>query len=176
MSGAAGAVSYSLAFGSNDAYAINASTTAGGADLTLNFGDAGWDVGASMPLGAATVGVTINDASEWEVSLGTSLEGVGLDMKFDESSNWEMDATYDAGDVSVAFGTDNLGVWSIDADYDMGNGVTIGAGTSDADGDYADVSMDLGGGASAGITYGSQAGAGPDDIDEGTTISVSFSF
>lgn len=179
LGGSSAAVDYTLAFASDDAYGLAASTTAGGADLSLAFGEDGWEIGASMPLGAATVGVTLDDTSSWEVSVDTSLEGVDLGFTFDDASAWTMTAGVSAGDVSVDFATDSASVWSLDAAYDLGNGIAAGAGVNSADDQYVEVNYDLGGGAAAAITYGNVAtdDAGPDeDILEGTTIEVSFSF
>ena len=177
LAGSASAVDYSLAFGSNDTYGLSASTTAGGADLSLDFGDAGWEIGASMAMGPATVGLTMDDASDWEVSLDTSLEGVDLGFTFDESSDWTMSAGVSSGDVTVDFGTDSASAWSIDATYDMGNGVTAGAGTDSGSDQYVEVDYDLGGGANLSLDYATDDDINPDeDIREGTTVAVSFSF
>jgi len=183
ISGDASGVSYTLAVDSDNAYGLTASTTAGGADLTLNMGDMGWDIGASMPLGAATVGVTLDDAQAWEVSISTALDAIDLGFKFDNDSDWSMTAGYTAGDMSVDFETANASgvtTWSMDASYDLGNGLSVGAGTTNtANTAYAEVNYDLGAGAALAIEYGASAAAsaGPDeDINAGTSISVSFSF
>ena len=183
ISGDASGVSYTLAVDSDNAYGLTASTTAGGADLTLNMGDMGWDIGASMPLGAATVGVTLDDAQAWEVSISTALDAIDLGFKFDNDSDWSMTAGYTAGDMSVDFKTENTSgvtAWSMDAAYDLGNGLSVGAGTSNtANTAYAEVNYDLGAGAALAVEYGASAAAsaGPDeDINAGTSISVSFSF
>jgi len=175
IGGDASGVSYTLGMDSENNYGLNAGITAGGADITVDFGDAGWKVGASMPLGVATVGVSLTDQEAWEVTVDTALDAVALGMTVSKA-DWSMTADYAAGDVTLGFSTDKAGEWALDAGYDLGNGITAGAGTSKIDGNYVDVAYDLGGGASATIMYGSQEDAGADDIAEGTTIKVSFAF
>ena len=58
----------------------------------------------------------------------------------------------------------------------MGNGITAGAGTTNLSAMYAEVNYDLGGGAALAIEYGDGNDGPDDDIVDGTTIEVSFSF
>jgi hypothetical protein len=190
LSGAASSVDYTLAFASNDTFGVEVSTTAGGADLSLSMAEGSvWEIGASMPLGAATVGLTLDNTQAWEVSLETALDAVSLGFTFDNLSAWTMSADYAAGDLTVGFDTDSASAWNIDLTYDLGNGLTAGAGTTSTSVNYAEVNYDLGGGAALSLEYGSGnvvdpedplallSELGPDeDIAEGTTLSVSFSF
>jgi hypothetical protein len=190
LSGAASSVDYTLAFASNDTFGVAVSTTAGGADLSLSMAEGSvWEIGASMPLGAATVGLTLDNTQAWEVSLETALDAVSLGFTFDNLSAWTMSADYAAGDLTVGFDTDSASAWNIDLTYDLGNGLTAGAGTTSTSVNYAEVNYDLGGGAALSLEYGSGnvvdpedplallSELGPDeDIAEGTTLSVSFSF
>ncbi len=176
MAGSASAVDYTVGFASDNDYAINASTTAGGADLGLNFGTDGWDLSASMPLGAATVGLTFDDASDYTVSIDTTMESVALGLEIDQDNAWTMTAGYSAGDVGLDFSTSSANTWSLDATYDMGNGITAGVGTTNASAMYAEVNYDLGGGAALAIEHGDGSDGPDDDIAAGTTLEVSFSF
>jgi hypothetical protein len=180
LSGAASAVDYTVAFASNNNFGLSASTTAGGADLTLSAAEGGaWTIGASMPLGAATVGVELDNAQDWEVSVDTALDAVELGMTFDNDSNWSMSADYAAGAMTLGFttaDTDGVSTWALDATYDLGNGITAGVGTNQASAAYAEVNYDLGGGAALAIEYGDGNDGPDDDIADGTTIAVSFSF
>jgi hypothetical protein len=183
VSGEAANASYALGFAGDNSYGINLSTTTGGADLGLNFGDAGWGISASMPLGAATMGIAVDsdgsDADtqiEWKMSVSTDLDGVTLTASMEDNNEYDLKAGYSMGAVSVAFATNEANAWSADIDYGLGNGVGIGVGTSANDGDYIDVDYDLGGGAAATVTWASQEDAGADNLDNGTTIAVSFSF
>jgi len=177
LGGSTGGVDFTAGFAGDSSYAINASTTAGGADLSLDFGDLGWQIGASMPLGVATVGVTLDDAQAWEVSVDTSLDAIDVGFTFDSASAWTMSAGYAANDMSFTFATDNLAAWSLDATYDMGNGITAGAGTDASSNQYVEVDYDLGGGANLSLDYATAAEVNPaEDIKAGTTVSVSFSF
>jgi hypothetical protein len=177
MSGSASAFEYTAAFGSNDAYGISATTTAGGADITLNAGDLGWDIGASMPLGAATVGIELDDAQAWTVSLATTMDAVSVDVSFQDNSDWDVALGYAAGAMTVDFATDEDSLWSIDATYDLGNGITAGAGTNSASAQYVEVDYDLGGGANVSLDYATAADINPaEEILEGTTTAVSFLF
>jgi len=191
ISGDASGVAYTVAVDSANNYGLSASTTAAGADVTLDMGDLGWKIGASMPLGAATVGVTLTDTTAtpgtgWEVSASTSLDAVALGFTLTQAegspapaTTWKMTAGYTAGDLGVDFATTGS-TWSMDAAYDLGNGLSVGAGTSNtANTAYAEVNYDLGAGAALAVEYGASAAAsaGPDeDINAGTSISVSFSF
>ncbi len=177
LSGSASAVDYTLAFASNDTFGMTASTTAGGADLTLSMAEGStWSIGASMPLGAATAGVTLNSDETWDVTVDTALEAVSLGFSFDEASDWTMTAGYAADGVGVDFSTDQDSAWTMDVTYDLGNGLTAGAGTDASSNAYAEVNYDLGGGAALAIEYGDGNDGPDDDIVDGTTLEVSFSF
>lgn len=177
LSGSASAVDYTMAFGSNDTFGVSASTTAGGADLTLSMAEGSvWSIGASMPMGAATAGVTLNSDETWDVTVDTTLEAVSLGFSFDEASDWDMTASYAADGVGVSFATDEASAWSMDVTYDLGNGLTAGAGTNSTSNAYAEVNYDLGGGAALAIEYGDGNDGPDDDIVDGTTLEVSFSF
>ena len=177
VSGSAGGADYTVAIASdsdgNSANGLTVATTAGGVDLTLDAGNGGWEAGASMPLGGASVGFTYDDANYWTASVETSLDAVELGLTVDSNSDWDLTASYDAGDMTFGFATDENSDWSVDATYDLGNGVTAGAGTDSDSDSYAEVSYDLGAGASAGVVW---ANFSDDDYDYGTTVSVSFSF
>ncbi len=187
LSGGASSVDYDIAFASDDSYAINAATSAGGADLTLNFGSvagatATWEIGASMPLGDATVGVTFDEASAWEVSLGTSLEGVDLDLTFDSANVWEIAAAVSQGDLSADIMFNSANDVEMTAAYAMGNGLTAYVGYFDGTNvvTYVGAEYDLGNGASVVVSNASTAAADTAELGqeyiEGTTVSVSFSF
>jgi hypothetical protein len=200
LGGSASSVDYELAFGSNGAdtsYGLSASTTAGGADITLAFGDLGYEIGASMPLGAATVGVKLTDTNAtagngWEITAATALDAVDVSFKLAQAegatdTTWEMTAGYSAGAVAVSATFDSASDSDITASYDMGNGLVAYAGVlNDNDGTvdatYAGVEYDLGGGAALTVsnaTLGAGYTADTDfgqDYAAGTTVSVSFSF
>jgi len=200
LGGSASSVDYELAFGSNGAdttYGLSASTTAGGADITLAFGDLGYEIGASLPLGAATVGVKLTDKNDaagngWEITAATSLDAVDVSFKLAQAegatdTTWEMTAGYSAGAVAVSATFDSDSDSDITASYDLGSGLVAYAGIlNDNDGDvdatYAGVEYDLGGGAALTVsnaTLGAGYTADTDfgqDYAAGTTVSVSFSF
>ncbi len=88
-----------------------------------------------------------------------------------------MTAGVAAGDVTVDFETDSASAWSLDATYDMGNGVTAGIGTDSTSEQYVEVDYDLGGGANLSLDYATSVDINPaEEINAGTTVSVSFSF
>jgi hypothetical protein len=187
LSGGASSVDYDIAFASDDSYAINAATSAGGADLTLNFGsvagaDATWEIGASMPLGDATVGVTFDEASAWEVSLGTSMEGVDLGLTFDSANAWEIEAGVSQGDLTANIMFNSADDVELTAAYAMGNGLTAYVGYFDGSNvvTYVGAEYDLGNGASVVVSNASSDDAEDEELGqeyvEGTTVSVSFSF
>ena len=178
LGGSAGDVTYGLGFHSNGNFGVSASTTAGGADLTLKAGDGNaWEIGASMPLGGATVGATVSNGGAWTVSAETTMDAATIKASFDNTNAWDASVAYDAGDVTLTFATDEANAWSLDAAYDMGNGLTVGAGAAAGNKNYAEVDYALGGGATAGVSYSTDADINPgEDIKAGTTVAVSFSF
>lgn len=187
LGGSASAVDYTLGFDSANSYGLNVSTTAGGADLTVDFGDLGWEIGASMPLGAATVTATVTDTNAtagtgWEIGASTSMEGVDLGFTLTQAegvpapaTTWEMTAGYSVDNIGLEFSTTGA-AWSVDATYDMGNGITAGVGTDGTE-QYVEVDYDLGAGANLSLDYATAVNINPaEDIAVGTTVSVSFDF
>lgn len=198
MAGAAGGADYTLAFASNDSYGLEVGTSAAGADLTLNFGSAagvsGWTVGASMPLGDATVSAEYSDDESWEVGFSTDLEGVSLGATFGQTAagaadTWEITAGLSQGAVALDASFNQANAVELTASYDMGNGLMAYAGyledgstTTFVDATYFGVEYDLGGGAALTVSN-ADLGAGyltttdfGQDYAAGTTVSVSFSF
>jgi hypothetical protein len=184
LGGETSGVSYTLGFDSANSYGLNASTTAGGADVTLDFGDLGWKIGASMPLGAATVGVSMTDTNAaagtgWEATAKTSLESVDLGITLTQAegastTTWKMTADYSADPIGLSFSTTG-GSWTVGATYDMGNGLTAGVGTDGTD-QYVMVDYDLGAGANLSMDYATGKDVLDQTVNAGTTVGVSFDF
>jgi len=177
------AAGWSLGFGlANDAYAMTAAGTAGGADIGFGMSsDSEWDVSVAYPVGAVTVSASTDEAEDWTVGVAYAADGMsgGFELNADES--WEVTAGYAADGVTVAAAFTDTSVMTLGATYVMGNGLTVGAGIEDTE-NYAFASYDLGGGANAFVDYTDAAAAlaevGPSerDIATGTTVGVSFTF
>jgi hypothetical protein len=184
------AAGWSLGLGlANNAYAMKAAGTAGGA--TVGFGmssDNEWDVSVAYPVGTVTVSAKTDEANVWEVGAAYAADGVSAGIVLKPSNAWEISAGYAADGMTVAASFTDASVMTLGATYDMGNGLTVGGGIVDTD-NYAFGSFDLGGGANAFVAYtnaadNSPAGdnglveAGPSDRDivNGTTVGVSFTF
>jgi len=90
---------------------------------------------------------------------------------------WELTADYASGPITVGVGFDSTDDWWLDGSYDMGNGLVFNAGIATAGDDYyAGAEMDLGGGASAFISYNTSDEVGGPEYNEGTEVGVSFTF
>ena len=115
LGGSTGGVDFTAGFDSDSSYGLSATTSAGGADITVNLGDLGWDLGVSVPLGTATLGATVTDTTAlagtgWEVTSSTSLDSVDLGFTIAEAegataTTWEMTADYAADDITLGFST-----------------------------------------------------------------------
>ena len=180
VSTSAGGWNLGLAVTDDGGYTMVADGTAGGADV--NFGmssDSEWDLGVSLPAGPLTVSASTDEASAWTVGAAYAADGVSAGIEVNSDDTWDLTVGYTGGGVVVSAEFDQDSVMTLGATYDMGNGVTLGAGSVDSDA-YAFAEMDLGGGASAFADYGNVAldevGPSERDIDEGTTVGVSFTF
>ena len=177
------AAGWSLGFGlANDAYAMTAAGTAGGADIGFGMSsDSEWDVSVAYPVGAVTVSASTDEAEAWTVGAAYAADGMSAGFELNADESWEVTAGYAADGVTVAAAFTDASVMTLGATYDMGNGLTVGAGIEDTE-NYAFASYDLGGGANAFVDYTDAAAAleevGPSerDIAVGTTVGVSFTF
>jgi outer membrane protein OmpU len=182
VSTSAGGWNLGLAVTEDAGYTMVVDGTAGGADV--NFGmssDSQWDLGVSLPAGPLTVSAKTNEASEWTVGAAYAADGVSAGIEVNSDDTWDLTVGYTSAGVAVAAEFDQDSTLTLGATYDMGNGLTIGAGMENVANDaYAFAEMDLGGGASAFVNYGAvtleEVGPSERDIDEGTTVGVSFAF
>ena len=177
------AAGWSLGFGlANDAYAMTAAGTAGGADIGFGMSSNDeWDISVAYPVGAVTVSASTDEAEAWTVGAAYAADGVSAGFELNADDTWEITAGYTADGVTVAAAFTDASVMTLGATYDMGNGLTVGAGIEDTV-NYAFASYDLGGGANAFVDYTDAAAdleeVGPSerDIATGTTVGVSFTF
>ena len=177
------AAGWSLGFGlANDAYAMTAAGTAGGADIGFGMSSNDeWDISVAYPVGAVTVSASTDEAEAWTVGAAYAADGVSAGFELNADDTWEITAGYTADGVTVAAAFTDASVMTLGATYDMGNGLTVGAGIEDTV-NYAFAKYDLGGGAKAFVDFTDSAdaleGVGPSerDIAVGTTVGVSFTF
>jgi hypothetical protein len=141
------------------------SATAAGATLTAAAGsvadESKWDVTVAYPVGAVTVGYTVDDSEAWEASAAYAADGLSAKVTYASSSE----------------------AFKIEGSYDMGNGVVANAGYLGATEEtYIGGTYALGGGASAFASYVDSETADQDseiggpDYAGGTTVGVSFKF
>ena len=126
----------------------------------------------AYPVGAVTVGGYYSMNSSDDAT--KALDAYGLDV------------SYSDGPISISADYDMIqdaseGTWEVDANYDTGLGAVIHAGLNSAEAYYIAATYDLGGGASLLASYavddaGSSDEIGEDDLQEGMTVEVSFSF
>jgi outer membrane protein OmpU len=161
------------AFGS-EIMGVSLGTTLGAAGVNLAYADNGAEtsigVSVSYPAGPVTLGAyyATNDVAG---------DAYGISAAY-ASGAVTVDAGYD-----VAPGASD-GDFDLEATYDVGNGIKAWAGIlNNGDVYYVAGTVDLGGGASLLVSYADDgdAGAAPDDIgapelNDGTTVKVSFSF
>jgi len=165
---------------------VSVSTTLAGADVKLamltDMTENSFGVDVSYPLGAVTVGgyYTANSAADdvWAVRADyDNGNGITAGAKYESDESWEISAGYASGPVTVDASYDSDEVFAVDATYDLGNGITLAAGGDTDDNSYASVNYTLGEGAKAFIQYASAAEVDPaEDLDEGVTVGVSFTF
>lgn len=165
---------------------VSVGTTLSGATVTLalltDMDDTSFGVDVSYPVGAMTVGgyYSVNSAADdaWGVRADyDNSNGLTAGVLFESDDSWEVTGGYAANAITLAASFDSDDVFAVDATYDMGNGLTVIAGGDTDDNSYAGVTYALGEGASAYLNYASAAEVDPDeDLDEGTTVGISFTF
>jgi hypothetical protein len=184
VTGAGGDVDFTAAFGSgaNDSYGIAASTTVGGADVSLDFGDAGWEVGASMPMGGATVGFTYDDADLLTVTASTSLDAVDLGLEVTSNNTWELTAGVSQGALGANLMVNDANDVELTGSYDIGGGLMAYVGYAEGASNvtYVGAEYDLGNGASLVVSNADTNDAAANEFGQeygiGTTVTVGFSF
>ena len=158
-----GAMTVGLAMADSD-FVGKVSGTAAGATFTVAAGSVAdvnrWDATVAYPVGAVTIGYTVDDSEAWEVS-----------------------AAYAEGGISAKATYLSTETFKIEGSFDAGNGVVVNAGYLEASDEmYVGGSYELGGGASAYASYVDSATAtaasevGGPDYAGGTTVGVSFTF
>jgi hypothetical protein len=168
---------WSLGLGIADSeYVATVAGTAGGADIAFATSSMGeWDASILYSAGPVTLSALTDEASAWTIGAAYESNGVALGAEFNSDETYEITAGYTMDALSVDVGFDGTDM-SVDVAYDMG-ALTLGAGMTYTDGNYARVDYDLGGGASAMVTYADAADIDPaEDIAEGTTVGVTFAF
>ena len=166
VTAAVGAMTVGLAMANSD-FVGKVSGTAAGATFTAVAGSVNdknvWDVSASYPVGAVTVGYTVDSTTgnPWEVSAAYAADGLSAKVTYASASE----------------------KYKVEGSYDMGNGAVVNAGYLGAtDETYIGGSYALGGGASAYASYVDSTTAtaaseiGGPDYAGGTTVGVSFTF
>lgn len=199
VAGSAGSFTYTAAYqddfdaagsGNGEIFGVSVGMTLGGADVSLAYATrddatpatsgSSIGIGVSYPVGDA---VTVSAFYSMEDNDANSAEdnyGIGVD--------------YASGPLTVGFlfhdgGDEDM---QLNVTYDMGNGLSMFGGyrdngTGDYDVTYIGADYDLGSGASARISYATIGGGTPgnatadelgaaEDVKEGTTLAVSFSF
>lgn len=169
-------------FVGDEVIGISASTTLGGADVS--FGVARQDNGTTDH---TSIGVEVSYPVSDQVTIGAyyvSEDGFKGD---DDNYGVSLDYTTDTLTVGVFYndeqGNDDYG---FDIDYDLGNGAMLmagyGGGDGSDDGYYVGGSYDLGGGAEVRLIHVEADNLNADneyfgdDDENGTTLSLSFSF
>ena len=164
VTAAVGAMTVGFAMADSD-FVGKVSGTAAGASFTVAAGSVAdvnrWDVSASYPVGAVTVGYTVDDSEAWEASAAYAADGLSAKATYVSASE----------------------TYKVEGSYDMGNGAVVNAGYLAATEEmYIGGSYALGGGASAYASYVDSTTAtaaseiGGPDYAGGTTVGVSFTF
>ena len=141
------------------------SGTAAGATVTVAAGTVAdenrWDATVAYPVGAVTIGYTVDDSTDWEASAAYAADGLSTKVTYASASE----------------------AYKVEGSYDMGNGVVVNAGYLGASEEtYIGGTYDLGGGASAFASYVNSEVAtqdseiGAPDYAGGTTVGLSFKF
>jgi outer membrane protein OmpU len=168
---------WSLGLGIADSeYVGTVAGTVAGADLAFATSSIGeWDASVSYPAGPVTLSGSTDEASAWTIGAAYESDGVAIGAEYNSDETYEITAGYTMDALSVDLGFDGSDV-SLDVAYDMG-ALTVGAGRTYAGENYARADYDLGGGASAMVTYADAVDIDPaEDIAEGTTVGVTFAF
>ena len=166
VTAAVGAMNVGLAMADSD-FVGKVSGTAAGATFTAVAGSVAdenkWDVSVAYPVGAVTVGYTVDSTTgnPWEVSAAYAADGLSAKVTYASASE----------------------KYKVEGSYDMGNGAVVNAGYLGATEEmYIGGSYALGGGASAYASYVDSTTAiatseiGAPDYAGGTTVGVSFTF
>ncbi|WP_417269371.1 porin [Celeribacter sp.] len=145
--------------------------------------------GASVNVGVAKVGADTN----YGIEVGYPMGPVALSVWYANNDSagdvYGLKAVYEDGPVSVTAKIEDAGAttYNLEGTYDMGNGLLLGAGTVDGEGEYIAAKYDLGGGATFLASYanGDVDGTTTDigdaydsdfELMDGLTLEVSLSF
>ncbi|MEM5469717.1 porin [Celeribacter marinus] len=181
VKGSFGTMNFSLGHDAGDAIVsadaatnLNVGTTFGGADVTVGF-------------------ASVGDDTNYGIEVGYPVGPVALSVWYatgDQASVMGLKGVYADGPVSVTAKAEKVEgadtTFNLEGTYDMGNGLMIGAGTVDGEGEYLAGKYDLGGGASFLASYanattpaGTDIGDAYDgtfELKDGVTLAVSLSF
>ena len=109
----------------------------------------------------------------------------------DVDPNFGATLEYSEGPLAASVDYDDdqgLGIWEVEGSYDVGNGLVVAAGFAGDDSSeentsyFVSAEYDLGGGASFLVSYAeddtgnAEDEIGPDDLQEGTTVELTFAF
>ena len=164
VTAAVGAMTVGLAMANSD-FVGKVSGTAAGASFTVAAGSVAdvnhWDATVSYPVGAVTIGYTVDDSEAWEVSAAYAEGALSADVSYNSAESYD-----------------------IEVSYDMGNGLVVSAGMlNSGDDTYIGGAYELAAGASAYASYVNDTGVqnakneiGANKYARGTTVGVSFTF
>lgn len=149
----------------NSDFVGKVSGTAAGATVTVAAGTVAdenvWDATVAYPVGAVTIGYTVDDSTDWEASAAYAADGLSAKVTYASASE----------------------AYKVEGSYDMGNGVVVNAGYLGATEEtYIGGTYALGGGASFYASYVNSDTAtasseiGGPDYAGGTTVGLSFKF
>ncbi|WP_341367991.1 porin [Yoonia sp. BS5-3] len=166
-------------FVNDEVFGISGVATFGGAEITLAYAEEtdadqqSLGVQVAYPFGPVTATAYFVD------------EQAATDV----DPNYGINVSYSDGPIAASIDYDNdqdFGIWEIEGSYDVGNGLVVGAGyAGDEDENesyFVSAEYDLGGGASFLVSYAedetgnAEDEIGPDDLQQGTTVELSFAF
>jgi len=176
VSATVGDIALNAALANGD-YAVTGSSAVAGASVGFGLATDGfWDASLSYPTGDLTLSFETDEASAWTLGASYSASDeltAGIEYNADET--YEATLAYAAGDAVFNAGFDGSNV-ELSAGYTTGDiyaeiGLTYGAEA------YVTANYDLGGGASAYVSYAEAEEIDiAEDVAEGTTVGVSFNF
>jgi len=139
VTGSMGALSYGVAFNTEDAaatqYSFMVSYAADGvtASYKMNDGNDG-KINASYAMGAAVISAEMNlETDVNKVGVAYTAGSATVSLSADDNDDWDASLSYTAGAMTVSAQTDEADQWEASATYNLGGGATAYFGADHLD-------------------------------------------
>lgn len=178
-------------FSVSQVFGVSAGSTFGGADFTVAYAndmtlnDTSLGVEASYPFGPVVLGayyvVENDDESDYDLGNEDLENSFGVSAEYTSGpifvrAFYEVDGDGNTTDDDGETDSENDSDFGVEATYAVDEALTIKAGYIDSTEGYIGAEYDLGGGATAIVSYAEQDEEGTPEYEEGITVALNLAF